>query len=326
MKKILKAIFANYLMYFGVYNAIITVLLCTVVGDISLVIILAVFQIIETYFIWYKRVWKNKEDSTYLFGNISQNNILAIYGGIGTGKSTLANFILNKYVPDKSLQYYNYFKKGYRCLSHDYLFLKKALPKGAGVLIDEAGRTYDSFKYAKSDNAERERLLAYNKFFRQWYTDKAICIYVDQSEANLNTALHRTIFYVIQCRGIQSKAMPLLLGGIYALLNKFFHWTTYNIFALADIDYMDFNKLGDFADHYSINYDAKDVKHFIRPAFEMFQGNDTYVFEKYNPCTYKPRQDYVWGTSKIRDKRYMEANFNLASLKSELKSNTKKEP
>lgn len=322
MKRFFKRLYCHYLMFFGVYNALFVLILClTCITDLSLIIGLGVFQVVETYFIWYKRVWKNREDVNYLFGNISQNNLLAIYGGIGTGKSTLANYILNTYVPNKELRYYNYFKKDCRCFSHDYLFMKKSLPDGAGVLIDEAGRTYDSFagNYDKTKDVERSRILFFNKFFRQFYTDKALCIYVDQTEANLNTALRRTIFYVIQCRGVQFKAMPLLLGGFYAFLNAMFKWTSYNIFALYDIDFMDFNKVGDYADHYSLNYDAKDVKHFIRPAVDLFSNNDTYVFRKYNPNIYNESEDYIWGSDVDIDSFYMEKNFDFSALSDEFK-------
>lgn len=320
IKKIFKGLFCHYLMWFGIYNIFITLGLCSLFNDDSMTIVLILLQVVDTYFIWYKKIYKNKEDATYLFGNVSQNNLLAIYGGIGTGKSTLANFILDKYCHDEELKYYNYYKKGYRCFTHDYLFLKKALPKGACVLIDEAGRTYDSFKssYDKKNDKERARILAFNKFFRHWYTDKGLCIYIDQCEDNINTSLRKTVYYVIQCRGIQRKAMPLLFGALYVMLNSIFKWTSYNVFGLVDIDYIDFNKVGDYAEHYSINYDAKDVKHFIRPAIELFKNNDTYVFEKYNPCTYDPDEDYVWGDDEQTDSQLMNANFDFESFNENL--------
>lgn len=326
MKKILKKIYAHYLMFFGVYDAIITVMLCGVVKDTSAVIVLIALQFIETFFVWYKKVFKYRQDSTYLFGNISQNNLLAIYGGIGTGKSTLANYILNTYIKDDNLKYYNFEKKGYKAFTTDYLLLKKALPDGAGVICDEVARTCDSFmsSYDKKNDEGRSRILFYNKFFRQFYTNKALCIYIDQCEDSVNTAVRRTVFYVIQCRGLQVKAMPLLLGGIYGFINALFKFTKYNIFGLADIDFMDFNKLGSYADHYSLNYDAKDVKHFIRPAFELFAENDTYVFKKYNPCKYSEDEDYIWGSDLDVDKKIMEDNFKLAQLKEDLQNKNKK--
>lgn len=320
LKMIGSAIFSHYLMWFGIYNIPVTILLISAINQTPFLILAVAVQIIETYFIWWKKVFKNRGDTTYLFGNISQNNLLAIYGGIGTGKSTLANYVINHYCKDDNLKYYNYYKKGFKAFTHDYLLLKKALPKGAAVFIDEAGRMSDSSKsnYDKKNDAKRANILAFNKFFRQWYSDQSICVYVDQCESNMDTALRKTVFYVVQCNGVQRIAMPLVLGGLYSLFNMIFKWSKYNIFGLVDIEFMDFNKLGDYADHYSINYDAKDRKHFIRPAYELFKGNDTYVFEKYNPATYNEDEDYEWGTDENTDSRFMDMNFDLSSFNKEL--------
>lgn len=322
MKKFFSSIFAHYLRWFGVYNALFTLFLCSVVGDGTAIICLVIFQVIETYFIWYKKIYKHSDDKYYLFSKVEQNNLLAIYGGIGTGKSTLGHYILNHYCKDDNLKYYNYKKEGFKAFTHDYLYLKKALPKGAGVYIDEASRMAMSSKtaYDKKNDNKRLNILSYNKFFRQWYGDQAICVYIDQCEESLDTHMRRIIFYVIQCLGLKKRAMPLFLGGMYALFNSMFKWTRYNIFSLVDIEFIDFNKLGSYADHYEINYNAKDLKHFVEPAFILFTNNDTYAFEDCNPAKYDETEDYYWGTDEQYDNLIMDKNFDLSSFNENFKT------
>ena len=202
--KVLKWLVNFYNTWYGIINAIIGIALITSTKNTFLVILLIGFTVLDV-FTWYKNIFKNLNVKRELYATYRENNSLAILGGIGSGKSTLANYLLQSTTP-ANLRYYNVKNKGYRAFTNEHLLLKKRLEEGAGVLVDEAGAQVDAFHYDKKEDSQtRKRVEFLNKFFRQWYSDKAHLIYVDQAEGNMNTSLYRNVYYVIQCKGVDKR-------------------------------------------------------------------------------------------------------------------------
>ena len=315
LKNLFKNVLAFYNTYFAIINVIITVLLFDFVENKTLSMILIVICIVDCVR-WWKLIVKNMGTSSQLIGSVKQNNVLAIYGGVGSGKSTIAQYLLNKLVPN-DLQYTNTKTKNKKIFTNRHLLLLDSLPHNCGVLIDEAGRQYDSFKYEKSDNSTRSRIITYNKFFRQFYGSNAYCFYVDQCEANMNTALYRSIYYVIQCKGVSIEDSALIPSLIFKLLKlfKIIKKNINNPFSLVSIEYMEFLKTGEYADHYSINIEDKDHKKLVAPIQNIFGNHNTYVFREFNPA--QGTDDLYWGEDELQDEFYMEQNFDLKSLKEE---------
>lgn len=305
----------------------------------------------EGYTYW-KRVIKSYRDKRHFFAAVAQNNVFAIYGGTGTGKSTLAKVILNRNF-SLANQYHNTVVNGSRIFTHDHLFLKTRIDEHTGTLLDEAGRMYDSFKYEKKYNDERLRVATFNKFFEQFNGRSSMCIYVDQAESNLNTVLYRTIYYVVVCKSLVpnitgvlpwlicqaiinvkteydrlkftvdernklpkglAKSDPALykrrMGSIRSKAQEI---QNFNPFSMMTFELMDFNRTGEYADHYSINKDDKSLLINV-PALECFSGHNTRVFKDYNPALEPEVVDY-WGTDEEKDRTAMINNFNLDDLK-----------
>ena len=184
LKGLLKNILAFYNKWYGLLNIAFGLILmgCTEnKGFITAIIVICVIDMVR----WWKQVLKNMGTANELIASVRQNNVLAIYGGVGSGKSTIAQFLLNFLVPN-DLQYTNTKTEGKKILTNRHLLLLDKLPVGCGCLYDEAGRQYDSFKYEKSDADTRSRIITHNKFFRQFYGSQSFCLYVDQCEANMN--------------------------------------------------------------------------------------------------------------------------------------------
>lgn len=319
IKKVFKAILAVYNKYFGVFNVVITLLLFSATKNKMVLTILIALCVVD-FVRWWRNVFKNLGTASELFATVRQNNVLAIYGGVGSGKSTIAQYLLNALVPN-DLQYVNTLTVGKHIFTNRHLCLLDKLPHNCGVLVDEAGRQYDSFKYSSTDSDTRARIVTYNKFFRQFHGSNSYCFYVDQCEANMNTALYRSIYYVIQCKGVSIIPSALLPNIVFRLLQAFklVKKTVNNPFSLVSIEFMEFVKTGEYADHYSINIDDKNHKKLVAPIQTIFGNHNTYVFREYNPA--RDTTPLIWGENSAVDRYYMESNFNLASLQSEFNIN-----
>lgn len=324
MRKILKGIINFYNTWYGVINSIIALILVTSVNNTVFNVIIIAFAIIDA-FCWYKNVFRNLGTKKELFGSVSQNNALCIYGGIGAGKSTMAEYILNHFIPAEK-RYYNTERKGFKSVTYNHLLLKQKFEDGCGVLIDEAGGMADAYHYSKNDNEVRKRLDYLNKYFRQWYTDKSLLIYVDQCQGNMNTSLYKNIYYVIQCKGLDVKPSAIIPNFICKIILSFVNKLRRknkkpiinNPFSNVSIEYMEFNKLGDYADHYVVNIEDKDHKKLVGSIYTFFTGQNTYVFRQYNPALSIPQ--YVWGVSKERDIEIMNNNFNFKTISKEIRN------
>lgn len=315
LKGLLKNILAFYNKWYGLLNIAFGLILmgCTEnKGFITAIIIICVVDM----FRWWKQVFKHMGTASELIASVKQNNVLAVYGGVGSGKSTISQYLLNILVPN-DLQYTNTKTKNKKIFTNRHLCLLDKLPLGCGILIDEAGRQYDSFKYAQSDNGTRSRIVTYNKFFRQFHGSNSYCFYVDQCEANMNTALYRSIYYVIQCKGVDIIPSALIPNFIFKLLQmcRIVKKNVNNPFSLVSIEFMEFMKTGEYADHYSINIEDKDHKKLVAPIQKIFGNHNTYVFRDFNPA--QGTDDLYWGEDELQDQFYMEANFSLESLKQE---------
>lgn len=317
LKSIFKSILAFYNKFYGPINLVLGLFLFGATdnkGLLTAIIIICIIDMVR----WWKQVLKNMGTSTELFASVRQNNVLAIYGGVGSGKSTIAQFLMNNLIPN-DLQYTNTKTEGKKILTNRHLLLLDKLPLGCGCMYDEAGRQYDSFKYDKQDSEVRSRITTYNKFFRQFHGSNSYCFYIDQCEANMNTALYRSIYYVIQCKGvaiIPSALVPNLIFKLLQLL-RIVKKNVNNPFSLVSIEFMEFMKTGEYADHYSINIDDKDHKKLVAPIQNIFGYHNTYVFRDYNPA--QGVDDLYWGEDELQDEFYMEQNFNLKSLRDEFK-------
>lgn len=324
MKKILKSIINFYNTWYGVINAIIALFIVTSIDNTALMIMFIALALVDA-FSWYKNVFKNFGTKKELFGSVSQNNALCIYGGIGAGKSTMAEYIMNHFIPAEK-RYYNTTRKGFKSVEYDHLLLKRKFEDGCGVLIDEAGGMADAYHYSKGDNEVRKRLDYMNKYFRQWYTDKALLIYVDQCQGNMNTSLYKNIYYVIQCKGLDVKPSAVLPHFICKIVLFFVNKVRKkknkpllnNPFSNVSIEYMEFNKLGDYADHYVVNIEDKDHKKLVGSIYTFFTGQNTYVFREYNPAKSIP--SYVWGTNKEKDIEIMNDNFNFETISKDIRN------
>lgn len=323
MKKILKSIVNFYNTWYGIINVVIGLCLLSYIQNSTLTLILIALMVYDAY-TWYKNVFKNLTTKRELFATISQNNALCIYGGIGAGKSTLAEYILNSFVP-KEKRYYNTNRKGYKAFTNEHLLLHEKLEDGCGVLVDEAGGQADAYHYEKKDNQTRKRIDYLNKFARHWYTDKCLFIYVDQAQGNVNTSIYRNIYYVIQCKGlsvIPSAIVPHLIAKFILLfVNKKRKVGTKfnNPFSNVSIEFMEFAKLGDYADHYNVNIEDKDHKKLVGPIYKFFTGQNTYVFRNFNPAE-ENKKPYVWGTDKLKDAKIMHDNFNFNAVSEKIKN------
>lgn len=323
ISKIFKSIINFYNTWYGIINAVIGIALLGKVQNTLLVILLIGLVVIDCY-TWYKNIFKNLGTQKELFATIGQNNSLCIYGGIGSGKSTLADHILTKLVPPEK-RYYNTKVDGYKAFTNEHLLLKKSLEDGCGVLVDESGGQADSYHYSKEDNPTRKRIDFLNKFFRQWYTDKALLIYVDQCQSNQNTSIYKNIYYVIQCKGVDVRASAILPNLICKIPLFFINRKRKegkkinNPFSNVCIHYLEFVKLGDYADHYNVEIKDKDHKCLCGSIYKFFGRINTYVFKNYNPA---PKDDnpYIWGTDEKQDDNIMKANFNFAEVQKEIKS------
>lgn len=319
LKKLFKNILAFYNKWYGLINIALALILMGSIEHKGLSTAIIILCVIDTVR-WWKQVFKNMGTASELIASVRQNNVLAIYGGVGSGKSTIAQYLLNILVPNE-LQYTNTKTKDKKIFTNRHLCLLDKLPLGCGVLIDEAGRQYDSFKYAQSDSATRSRIITYNKFYRQFYGSDSYCFYIDQCEANMNTALYRSIYYVIQCKGVDIIPSALLPNLIFKLLQlcRIVKKNVNNPFSLVSIEFMEFMKTGEYADHYSINIEDKDHKKLVAPIQKIFGNHNTYVFREFNPA--QGTDDLYWGEDELQDQFYMEANFNLESLKEEFNVN-----
>lgn len=319
MRKIIKSLINFYNNWYGIIDGIIYLCLLSVFTSTAGTITLLALLVLDA-FTWYKNIFKNRKNKRELFATISQNNAMCIYGGIGCGKSTLAEFVINRFIP-KEKRYYNTERPGFKALTWEHLMLKEKLEDGCGVLIDEAGGQADAYHYDKKDTDVRKRLDYLNKFFRQWYTDKSLLIYVDQCQGNMNTSLYKNIYYVVQCKGLDVRPSGIIPNLIMKVILAFVNKSRLkkgkkklnNPFSVVSIEYMEFQKLGDYADHYTVNIEDKDHKKLVGSIFEFFTGQNTYVFREYNPAQ-KPSIPYVWGTDKETDKRIMTDNFNFTAM------------
>lgn len=277
------------------------------------------------FFTWRNNVWHNLKCKSELLSNVRQNNALCIYGGIGSGKSTIANFLVEFFIPKENI-YYNTKVVGKKAFTNEYLLLKKKMKTPCGVLVDESGAQADSFHYNKDDTECRQRIEYLNKFFRQWYGDDSLLIYIDQCQGNNNTSIYKNIYYVIQCQGVQVRAsaiVPHLIAKLVLLIRKLIFRDKKKInnpFSLVCINYMEFFKLGDYAEHYSVNINERDYKCLVGSIYRFFGVLNTYVFREFNPAI--ESEDYIWGSDSDTDKFIMENNFRLSDLKEDIKKNT----
>ena len=321
IKNILKSIINFYNTWYGIINGLIFLCLLSVIKNTFIIVILGVIAGIDV-FTWYKNIFKNLSTKSELFASIKQNNALCVYGGIGCGKSTMANYIINNFIPTNK-RYYNTKRVGYKAFTNEHLLLKERLEDGAGVMIDEAGGQADAYHYEKKDNDTRKRIDYLNKFFRQWYTDEALLIYVDQCQSNMNTSLYKNIYYVIQCKGVDKKPSALIPNFIAKCILFFINKNrpkgqkVNNPFTNISIAFMEFVKLGDYADHYNVEIKDKDHKHLVGSIYKFFSGFDTYVFRDFNPAPIETHP-YIWGTDKIKDAEIMENNFNFDAVKQDI--------
>lgn len=320
MKRLIKKLINLYNVWYGVINAII-VLFCLDKFPNDKVMFLFIGLSVFDAYTWYKNVFKNFGTKRELFATVKQNMAMCVYGGIGCGKTTLAEFLINHFIP-KNKQYRNTKYVGSKAVTFDHLILKQSFENGCGVIIDEAGAQVDAYHYDKKDSDARKRLDYLNKYFRQWYGDNSLLIYVDQCQGNMNTSLHKNIYYVIQCKSLdvrQSALLPnLIFKPICFVLSKIFNKRVNNPFSLVSIEYMEFEKLGDYADHYSVNIDDKDHKKLVGSIYEFFTGYNTYVFREFNPAVQK--MPYIWGQDTELDKAIMIDNFNFNEMKKTIKN------
>ena len=321
--KILKSIVNFYNTWYGIFSIIIGLLIIMNIKNTALIILVLALAIIDGLS-WYKNLFKNFGTKKELFGTFKENNSLVVLGGIGSGKSTLANFLLTSFTPPH-LRYYNIKNIGYKAFTNEHLLLRKRLEDGAGVLVDEAGAQADAYHYEKSDSITRKRIDCLNKFFRQWYGDKAHLIYVDQCQGNMNVSLYRNTYYVIQAKGVDKKPSGIVPYFIAKFILHFINkkrangTKVNNPFTNVSIEFMEFVKLGDYADHYSVTIQDKDHKRLVGSIYTFFGSLDTYVFKDFNPAKVD-KHPYVWGQSKIKDKKIMVNNFDLKELEKKFKS------
>lgn len=320
MKKILKKIINFYNIWYGIINAILIFLCLDMFPNDTIMFIFIGLGVFDCY-TWYKNIFKNLGTKRELFATVKQNMALCVYGGIGCGKTTIAEYLLNHFIP-KAKQYRNTNYAGSKAVTFDHLMLKKAFEPGAGVLIDEAGAQADSYHYDKNDAPIRKRFDYLNKYYRQWYGDNSLLIYIDQCQSNMNTSLYKNIYYVIQCKGLDIKPSSLILNLIFKpicfCVSKFTGKRFNNPFSLVSIEYMEFQRLGEYADHYTVNIEDKDHKKLVGSIYEFFTGYNTYVFREFNPA--KTTSPYIWGTDKDTDKAIMIDNFNFNEMKKEIKN------
>lgn len=323
MKKLLKGVINFYNTWYGIINIIFGVILLSYVKTTAFTIAVIGLMVIDIV-TWYKNVFKNFATKRELFATIKQNNALCIYGGIGAGKSTMAEFILNNFIPPEK-RYYNTNRKGFKAFTNEHLLLHERLEDGCGVLVDEAGGQADAYHYEKKDNKTRKRIDYLNKFARHWYTDKCLFIYVDQAQGNVNTSIYRNIYYTIQCKGLDvrpSAIIPHLISKIilfFVNYNRGVGKKFNNPFCNVSIEFMEFVKLGDYADHYSINIEDKDHKKLVAPIYKFFTGQNTYVFRPYNPAKAE-NNPYIWGSDKEFDAKIMNDNFNFSAVRERIQN------
>lgn len=318
IKKILNRTLSFYNRYYGIVSVVFGFLLFSSVENKVLKFLFLGLGIFECWQ-WYKNYFKNIEFRNRLHSKVEGNSVIAIYGGIRTGKSTLARRLMNVFIKEDK-QYFNFKVKGKKALTWRNLLMLDRLEEKCGVMIDECGRQYDSFKYSKDDSDVRSRLVTLNKFFGQFYGTGSIALYVDQSQDNVNTALYRSVYYVIQCCGtriIPTSTLGYYCFELYKLLTHKKSLT--NPFAIVSIEYMDFVKTGDYADHYSINIDNQKANYYVDSIQNMFGHHDTHVFKKYNPA--KESVPYIWGTNSESDDTIMEQNFGLEKLQNDFNTN-----
>lgn len=318
IKNLLRPVLSIYNRYYGIFSVIIGFIVFSNTNNKLIKFLFLGLGIYECWQ-WYKNYFKNIEYRNRLHAKVEGNSVVAVYGGIRTGKSTIARRLLNVFT-SKDKQYFNFKVEGKKALTWRHLLMLDKLEDKCGVMIDECGRQYDSFKYSKKDDDVRSRLVTLNKFFGQFYGTGSIAIYVDQSEANVNTALYRSVYYVIQCCG--TRIIPTSLLGYYGYeLYKLITHKKDNInpFALVSIEFMDFVKTGEYADHYSMNIDVNKSFFYVDSIQNMFGYHDTHVFRKYNPAV--ATKQYIWGTNDKVDDKIMEQNFGLDKLKQEFDTN-----
>lgn len=327
MKKLLNIVssilkfFCNiYNTWYGIFDLILGVCLLSKITNSTLCVIL-IIAIIVDLIRWWKGVFKNFATKSQLFGTIRQNNVFNIVGGIGSGKSTLGQYVLRKLVP-KNKQYFNTINSGYKAFTYRHLLLQDKLENQCGVFCDEMGAMMDSFHYGKEDSPTRSRVEKYFKFFRQFYGSNSFHINIDQSEANMNTSLYKNVYYYIQCKSVEVKPSGIIPYWICELglfwLNRKRFKKINNPFSNVHLTYLEFNKLGDYAEHYSVNVDINNMTCIVVPTYKMFGTLDTYVFRQFNPA--EEVEPYIWGTDAETDKRIMEDNFDLTSLKENIKN------
>lgn len=336
IKLIFRKLLYIYNMAYPVFNSLIFVFLLNKL-DNTLIIISIIYLTYEWYN-YIKVVLPRFKQLWTLLAKINNKGVIAVYGGVGSGKTTFATYLMNRYYP-KASHFYNFYVEGANIFSHKHLFLKDKLPEKPCILIDEAGGFYDSFKYEKKFNAERKDIIAFNKYFRQFYGD-GLCIYVDQSEANLNTALYRSIYFVVQLDGIREVATSVIPNLFYKLiiaikrevmLSKSMRkynrkdytkadWKQLikdtlktikitNMFSFQEFSYFNFSVVGDYGNHYSINKDEA-LSQFLIPSKEVFNNSfNTRIFKDYNPATDKGINH--WGFDGTLDKEIMQSNFGL---------------
>lgn len=320
---IIKGIINFYNNWYGIINAIIGIFLLGKINN-TIITILIICLIVLDCFTWYKNIFKNLGTTKELFGTISQNNAMCIYGGIGSGKSTLANYIIEKKIP-KENRYYNTKVVGYKAFTNDHLLLRKKMSIPCGLIVDESGAQANAYHYDRKDNPTRLRIDYLNKFFRQWYGDDSLLIYIDQAQSNQNTSLYKNIYYVIQCKGVDKRASAFLPNLICKIILCFVNKNrpkgkkVNNPFTNVCIQYLEFVKLGDYADHYNIEIKDKDHKCLVGSIYKFFGVLDTYVFRDFNPAK-EDIDPYVWGTNSDMDSKIMNANFNFSEIKKDIDS------
>ena len=323
MKNLIKKVINFYNTWYGIINAVICLLLLSHIQNSTLTFAMIIIAVIDAY-TWYKNIYKNMTTKKELFATISQNNALCIYGGIGAGKSTLAEYILNHFIP-KEKRYYNTNRPGFKAFTNEHLLLHEKLEDGCGVLIDEAGGQADAYHYEKKDNQTRKRIDYLNKFARHWYTDKCLFIYVDQAQGNVNTSIYRNIYYVIQCKGLDVKPSALIPNLIARFILFFVNKKRptgkkfNNPFCNVSIEFMEFAKLGDYADHYTVNIEDKDHKKLVGSIYDFFTGQNTYVFRNFNPAIQNDCP-YVWGQNSETDNQIMHDNFNFSVVSEKIQN------
>lgn len=315
----LKKLFSHYLQWYGLYNFFISILILMGLGS-GYVLLLVGFEVFELIH-WKKNVFNFRLQNKQFMSMVESYHTVCFVGAIRTGKSSLAWYLLNKFCKSKSLIYTSVKNPGYKSFTHDHLKGKVKLEEGSCCFVDEAGGMYDSFTYGTEFSEERKGIMNFNKYYGQNYGNDAFLYYIDQSSANMNTVLKRSVVYYVLNLSVVPIAMPLIPGMIYNLLNAIFHFTTYNIFNLVGYNYKDFVKLDDFAEHYEVNYDALTDKRYIVPAFQVFSTYDTRVFKEYNRGEYDI--PYEWGTSKVSDELLMKENYSLVSESEKEKINIK---